>query len=63
MAMCDICGKKRQMGNRVSHANNRTKHAFKPNVQKIRVKDDNGTVLRKYVCTRCLKSGKVAKAV
>jgi len=63
MAMCEICGKKRQMGNRVSHANNRTRHAFKPNVQRIRVRDDKGTVKRMYVCTRCLKSGKVNKAV
>jgi len=63
MAMCEICGKKKEMGNRVSHANNRTKHAFKPNVQKLRVKEKNGTVRRMYVCTKCIKSGKVAKAV
>jgi large subunit ribosomal protein L28 len=62
MAMCEICGKKRQMGNRVSHANNRTKHEFKPNIQKIRVKEDNGNVCRKYVCTRCIKSGNIVKA-
>ncbi|HOE63133.1 MAG TPA: 50S ribosomal protein L28 [Candidatus Sumerlaeota bacterium] len=63
MAMCEICGKTQQMGNRVSHANNKRKHAFKPNIQKIRVKDAAGTPKRQYVCTRCLKSNKVAKAV
>ena len=63
MAKCEVCGKTRQMGNRVSHATNRTKHAFKPNVQKIRVAEKNGRVRRKYVCTRCIKSGKITKAV
>jgi large subunit ribosomal protein L28 len=30
---CSVSGKNRQVGNRVSHANNRTKHVFKPNIQ------------------------------
>ncbi|MCX7001289.1 MAG: 50S ribosomal protein L28 [Candidatus Sumerlaeota bacterium] len=63
MAMCEICGKKRQTGCRVSHANNKTKRAFMPNIQRVRVKDENGAIRRKYVCTRCLKSDKVIKAV
>jgi len=63
MAMCEVCGKKREMGCRVSHAHNRTKRAFKPNVQKLRVKEKNGTVRRMYVCAKCIKSGKVTKAV
>jgi large subunit ribosomal protein L28 len=63
MAMCEICGKKRQMGNSVSHAHNRTKHAIKPNIQKLRVVEKNGSVVRKYVCTKCIKSGLIKKAV
>ncbi len=62
MAMCEICGKTHQVGNRVSHAHNKTKHVFRPNIQRIRVRDKNGTVHRMYVCTRCIKSGKVTKA-
>jgi len=62
MAMCEICGKTQRAGNRVSHANNKTKHDFMPNIQRIRVKDENGAIRRKYVCTRCLKSNKVVKA-
>lgn len=62
MAMCEICGRKRQIGNRVSHSNNRTKHAFKANIQRLRVMTENGSVKRKYVCTRCIKSGRVTKA-
>ena len=39
-----------------------TKRRFNPNLQKIRI-DDAGSPRRVYVCTRCLKAGKVAKAV
>jgi large subunit ribosomal protein L28 len=38
-----------------------TKRRFEPNLQRVRI-DDNGTPRRVYVCTRCLKAGKVAKA-
>lgn len=63
MAICEICGKKRQMAYRVSHAHNRTKHTYKPNIQKLRVVEKNGAVVKKYVCTRCIKTGLVKKAV
>lgn len=33
---CKITGKKPQVGNRVSHANNKTKHRFMPNLRKKR---------------------------
>jgi large subunit ribosomal protein L28 len=38
-----------------------SKRRFEPNLQRVRI-DDNGTPRRVYVCTRCLKAGKVAKA-
>ena len=38
-----------------------TKRRFDPNLQKVRIVKD-GVKVRKYVCTRCLKSDKVAKA-
>lgn len=62
MALCNVCGKKKVTGNNVSHANNRTKRVFKPNLQRIRVQSEHGTK-RVYVCTRCLRSGKIKKAV
>jgi len=62
MAKCAVCGKAKSIGNRVSHANNRTKRTFKPNLQRLRVKV-GGTVKRQYVCTSCIKAGKVVKAV
>jgi len=62
MAKCEICGKSVQFGNNVSHSNKKTAKIWYPNVKKIRVLDNN-RVVKKYVCTRCIRSGKVAKAV
>ncbi len=59
---CSICGKKRMAGNNVSHANNRTKRVFRPNLQNVRALV-NGTIQRIKVCTRCLRSGLVKKSV
>ncbi|HYM01013.1 MAG TPA: 50S ribosomal protein L28 [Blastocatellia bacterium] len=62
MAMrCDICGKGPQYGNRVSHANNRSRRRFDPNLQEVRAVV-SGKVQRIKACTRCLKAGKVTKA-
>jgi len=59
--VCEICGKRRGVGNNVSHANNKTKRTWKPNLHKVRavVNKTHRTIL---VCTRCLRSGKVVKA-
>lgn len=59
---CDLCGKGPRSGNNVSHANNRTKRTFKPNVQRVRAMVD-GAARRIRVCTSCLKAGRVQKAV
>jgi len=62
MASCIACGKKKTVGNNVSHANNRTKRQIMPNLQRTRITTDSG-VKRAYVCTRCLRSGNVKKVV
>lgn len=62
MGMCAICGKKRMRGNHVSHANNRDKRSFYPNLQRVRVAKDKHSE-RILVCTRCIRSGKVVKAI
>jgi len=62
MAVCSICEKKKAVGNNVSHANNRTKRFFRPNLQRIRVQTPQGPK-RMYVCTRCIRSGRVKKAI
>jgi len=60
---CDICGKGPQFGNNVSHANNKTRRRFNPNLQRVRVQLPNGGTGRKKVCTRCIKSGKIVKSM
>ena len=60
--VCDICSKKHQSGHNVSHANNKTKRTFNPNLQRVRAVVD-GSTKRIRVCTRCLRSGKVKKAI
>jgi large subunit ribosomal protein L28 len=59
--ICNVCGKRPSVGNNVSHANNRTKRRWKPNLQRVKTKVGGGAK-RVLVCTRCLRSGKVAKA-
>ena len=59
---CDLCSKRRQSGHNVSHANNKTKRIFKPILQPVRALI-NGQTQRMRICTRCLRSGLVQKAV
>jgi large subunit ribosomal protein L28 len=58
---CEICNKGPMFGNNVSHANNKTRRRFEPNLQSVRALV-NGAARRIKVCTRCLKAGKVTKA-
>ncbi|MBV54893.1 MAG: 50S ribosomal protein L28 [Candidatus Marinimicrobia bacterium] len=59
--MCAICGKKPASGNNVSHAHNKSRRRWLPNLQRIKV-NLNGSVKRIQVCTSCIRSGKVVKA-
>jgi len=63
MAECYVCGKKRVSGHNVSHANNKTKRWIMPNLQRVKIVVDNGGTKRVSVCTRCLRSGFVKKAI
>jgi large subunit ribosomal protein L28 len=58
--ICSVCGKGRSVGNNVSHANNKTKRVWQPNLQKVRALFQ-GTVRSIRVCTACIRSGKVQK--
>ncbi|MBR0276988.1 MAG: 50S ribosomal protein L28 [Clostridia bacterium] len=62
MAKCDICGKGVTFGIKVSHSHRRSNKAWKPNVKKVRA-IVNGNAKSINVCTRCLRSGKVTRAV
>ncbi len=60
MARCYICGKGPITGAKISHSHRITNRWFKPNLQKIRIVE-NGKVKRRWICTKCIKSGKVVK--
>jgi large subunit ribosomal protein L28 len=60
MRHCSICGKHTSVGNNVSHANNKTKRRWQPNLQDVRAVV-GGSVKRMLVCTRCIRSGRVRK--
>ncbi len=57
---CDLCGKRTTTGNNVSHAHNKTRRTWKPNLLKVRTLVGGSKVTLK-VCTRCLRSGKLVK--
>ena len=60
--VCAVCGKKPSFGHNRSHSMVATKRRFEPNLQRVRVLL-RGKRQRAYVCTRCLKGGKVTKAL
>ncbi len=61
--VCEVCGKKTIFGRNVSHAHNVTSRKFLPNLQEVRVSVEGGGTKRLRLCTRCLRSGTVQKAV
>jgi len=62
MAKCEICGKGVQFGCNVSHSNAKVNKMWKANVKKIRLLVNNRAV-RTNVCTRCIRTGNIVKAV
>ena len=58
---CYVCGKGIAFGNNVSHANNKTRRTWKPNLQVARVVHE-GAVTKVKVCTRCLNANKIQRA-
>lgn len=63
MARCYVCGKTTRFGKSVTFSAERNPRTFKPNLQKVRIRLPDGSVKRVYVCTKCLKAGKVEKVV
>ena len=59
--VCEICGKAPVAGRSISHSHRVTNRVFCPNIQKITVLE-NGRAVKKNVCTRCMKAGKVTRA-
>ena len=59
--VCEVCGKGQVSGFQYSHSHIRTKRKWLPNLHRVRAVI-NGSPARIYVCTRCLRTGKVARA-
>lgn len=62
MAKCEFCNKEVSFGIKVSHSHRRSNRTWKPNVKRVKA-IVNGSPRRVYACTRCLRSGKVTRAV
>jgi len=60
--VCYCCGKAPGTGNTVSHANNKSKRRWLPNLQTVKIVDTAGERRRVRVCTRCISAGKITKA-
>ena len=58
---CYVCDKGVTFGNAVSHANNKTRRTWKPNLQVARIVIE-GKITKVKVCTRCLAAGKIQRA-
>ena len=55
--ICELTGKGRQIGHNVSHANNKTKRTFLPNLQNVTLLSDSlGRSVRLRVSTHGLRS-------
>ena len=60
--VCTICEKRPIAGHQISKSVRHTKRRWLPNLQRIRVQTEEGTK-RIRVCTKCIRSGKVIKAI
>ncbi len=60
--VCQICGKGPVTGNNVSHAHNKTRRRWLPNLQTVKIRAEDGQNRRIRVCANCIKSGKITKA-
>jgi len=60
--VCDICKKGKLFGKQVSHSNRRSNRSWTPNLKKVKA-IVNGTPKTLTVCTRCIRSGKVTRAL
>jgi len=74
--VCEMCGKKSQMGNSVetrgkakylggvgTKVTGIARRQFKPNLQRVKITTDNGTNKTVRVCTQCIRSGRIRRVV
>ncbi|MHB8513537.1 MAG: 50S ribosomal protein L28 [Actinomycetota bacterium] len=61
-SVCDICGRSPGFGMQVSHSHRRSPKRWNPNIQRVRA-IVKGSPKRVNACARCIKAGKVQRAV
>ena len=74
--VCEVCGKRAQKGNSVETRGKAkylggvgtkktgiTRRQFRPNLQKVRAAQSDGSTKSMKVCTQCIRSGAIRKAV
>lgn len=59
---CEICNKSVVFGHQISHSDRKSNRSWAPNIKRVRAIVD-GSPKRIFVCTRCLRSGKVQRAL
>ncbi|HHT26846.1 MAG TPA: 50S ribosomal protein L28 [Firmicutes bacterium] len=59
---CFVCSKQTMSGNAVSHSNRKVRRRWQCNLQRVRIMV-KGTPQRAFVCSRCLRSNKVERAI
>lgn len=60
--VCEICNKGKATGFKISHSNIKTKRKWRPNIQRIKILL-KGSPRRVNVCSRCIKAGKIERAI
>lgn len=60
--ICTVCGKSKTTGFKVSHSNIKTKRRWRPNIHKIKILV-GGVPRRENICTKCMKAGKIRRAI
>lgn len=60
--VCFVCAKGPTFGNNVSHANNKTRRRWLPNLRRVHIETAAGERKHVRVCTRCISAGKIRKA-
>ena len=63
MAKCECCGKGVTFGIKVSHSHRRSNRTWKPNVRRVKATGSGRLLQHIYACSRCLRAGKVTRAV
>ena len=59
---CEICNKGVISGVQYSHSHRQTKRKWAPNIRRVKAIVE-GTPRTIHVCTRCLRSGRVQRAI